>query len=85
MGLLKRSLCSTLTSCDILCVANKLQSIAPVKLWQFVVAQLFVFPKIALSVFVGSRAAALADGDQREKMDKGSCLLTAWCITLGYL
>jgi hypothetical protein len=46
------------------------QSIGPVKLWQFVVAQTFVFPKILLSVFIGSRAAALADGDQRDHMDR---------------
>lgn len=46
------------------------QSIGPVKLWQFVVAQTFVFPKILLSVFIGSRAAALADGDQRGHMDR---------------
>jgi len=45
-------------------------SIGPVKLWQFVVAQTFVFPKILLSVFIGSRAAALADGDQRDHMDR---------------
>jgi predicted nucleic acid-binding Zn ribbon protein len=57
------------------CVDTHVQSIGPVKLWQFVVAQVFVFPKIFLSVFIGSRAAALADGDQRDKMDRGECSL----------
>jgi hypothetical protein len=57
------------------CADTRVQSIGPVKLWQFVVAQAFVFPKIFLSVFIGSRAAALADGDQRDKMDRGECSL----------
>ena len=45
------------------------QSIEPVALWQFVVATLFIFPKLALHVFIGSRIAALSDGDQRDHMD----------------
>lgn len=39
--------------------------------WQFSIATLFVYPKVALYVFVGSRAAALSDGEQRSHMDTG--------------
>ncbi|KAJ7179219.1 Golgi apparatus membrane protein TVP38 [Mycena filopes] len=44
-------------------------SIGSVSLWQFVVATCFVFPKIFLHVFIGSRIAALSDGEQRSHMD----------------
>ncbi|KAK1236737.1 Tlg2-vesicle protein [Marasmius sp. AFHP31] len=44
-------------------------SIESVSLWQFVVATMFIFPKLALQVFVGSRIAALSDGDTRSHMD----------------
>jgi len=46
-----------------------LQSVEAVALWQFVIATLFVYPKILLHVFIGSRAAALSDGKQRNHMD----------------
>lgn len=39
-------------------------------LWQFIVATLFLFPKIILVVFVGSRIAKFSDGNQREQMDR---------------
>ena len=52
------------------------QSIEPVQLWQFLFANIFVFPKIAITVFIGSRAAALADGEQRGKMDRGMSSLS---------
>ncbi|TFK28827.1 Golgi apparatus membrane protein TVP38 [Coprinopsis marcescibilis] len=50
--------------------ANSLfASIEPVKLWQFVVATCFISPKLLLHVFIGSKMAALSDGDQRGRMD----------------
>ncbi|KAJ8523462.1 hypothetical protein ONZ45_g57 [Pleurotus djamor] len=50
--------------------ANSLfASVEAVALWQFVVATLFIFPKLALHVFIGSRIAPFADGDQRGHMD----------------
>lgn len=45
------------------------QSIEAVALWQFVIATTVVFPKVALHVFIGSRLAALSDGDTRRHMD----------------
>ncbi|KAF7301353.1 hypothetical protein MIND_00700500 [Mycena indigotica] len=44
-------------------------SIGSVALWQFVVATLFVFPKLFLHVYIGSLLAALSDGEQRKHMD----------------
>ncbi|KAJ7744536.1 hypothetical protein DFH07DRAFT_27028 [Mycena maculata] len=44
-------------------------SISSVALWQFLLATCGVFPKIFLHVFIGSRVAALSDGEQRNKMD----------------
>ncbi|KAK0486917.1 Golgi apparatus membrane protein TVP38 [Armillaria luteobubalina] len=44
-------------------------SIEAVSLWQFVVATCFIFPKILLLVVIGSRIAALSDGDSRSHMD----------------
>ncbi|KZT71582.1 Golgi apparatus membrane protein TVP38 [Daedalea quercina L-15889] len=44
-------------------------SIKAVALWQFCIATLAVFPKVALLVFVGSRLAALSDGETRNHMD----------------
>ncbi|KAJ7283747.1 hypothetical protein C8J57DRAFT_1293461 [Mycena rebaudengoi] len=44
-------------------------SITSVSLWQFLVATCFVFPRLLLLVFIGSRVAALADGEQRNHMD----------------
>lgn len=46
-----------------------LQSIEAVALWQFVIATFVVFPKVALHVFIGSRLAALSDGETRRQMD----------------
>lgn len=45
------------------------QSIEPVQLWQFIVATICVWPKIFLSVFIGSKIALLADGKHRQEMD----------------
>ncbi|KAL0949723.1 hypothetical protein HGRIS_009763 [Hohenbuehelia grisea] len=58
-------------------------SIEAVSLWQFVVATLFIFPKLALHVFIGSRLAALSDGDQRSHMDTQTKLLNASLIVFG--
>ena len=54
-----------------LSVADSLygQSIEAVSLWQFMAATTVVFPKLALHVFVGSRLAALSDGETRRQMD----------------
>ncbi|KAF9498443.1 Golgi apparatus membrane protein TVP38 [Pleurotus eryngii] len=58
-------------------------SIEAVSLWQFVVATLFVFPKLVLHVFIGSRIAPLADGDQRGHMDTQTKLINSLVIVLG--
>ncbi|CAK5262738.1 unnamed protein product [Mycena citricolor] len=55
-------------------------SISSVALWQFVVATCFVFPKIFLQVFIGSRIAALSDGEQRDKMDPHTKMLNGALI-----
>ncbi|KAG7097065.1 Tlg2-vesicle protein [Marasmius oreades] len=55
-------------------------SIESVSLWQFVVATLFIFPKLLLQVFVGSRIAALSDGDSRGHMDKHTRVLNGLLI-----
>lgn len=53
------------------------QSIEAVSLWQFVIATTVVFPKVALHVFIGSRLAALSDGETRRQMDtRKSCRVT---------
>ncbi|KAH8830768.1 Golgi apparatus membrane protein TVP38 [Flagelloscypha sp. PMI_526] len=44
-------------------------SVQSVSLWQFLVATLFLFPRLFLHVFIGSRISKLADGDQRDHMD----------------
>jgi len=44
-------------------------SIQAVKLWQFVIATSFVFPRILLETFIGSKMAELSDGKQRGHMD----------------
>ncbi|KAJ7068176.1 hypothetical protein C8F01DRAFT_977964 [Mycena amicta] len=43
-------------------------SIGSVSLFQFLVATTFVFPKLFLHVYIGSRLAALSDGEQRKHM-----------------
>jgi hypothetical protein len=46
-----------------------------VSLFQFLVATLFILPKVIVYVFVGSRIARLSDGEQRNHMDtrKNTC------------
>lgn len=48
---------------------HDIQSIESVALWQFVIATLFIYPKLLLHVFIGSLAAPLSDGEQRGHMD----------------
>jgi len=52
-------------------------SIHTVSLWQFIVATLFLSPKLLLHTFIGSRLASLSDGEQREKMDTQTKLINA--------
>jgi len=58
-------------------------SIVSVKFWQFMVANLFLMPKILLTVFVASRIAALADRDQRGQMDLPTEILNYSSIAVG--
>ncbi|KAJ3821244.1 Golgi apparatus membrane protein TVP38 [Lentinula raphanica] len=55
-------------------------SIQSVALWQFVVATTFVFPKLLLHAFIGSRMAALSDGNQRDQMDTSTKILNGCLI-----
>jgi len=58
-------------------------SIEVVSLWQFVFATLFIFPKLTLHTFVGSRMAALSDGDQRGRMDTHTKVLNGIFVAGG--
>ncbi|VDC02561.1 unnamed protein product [Peniophora sp. CBMAI 1063] len=60
-------------------------SIRSVSLWQFMVATIFTFPRFLLYVFIGSRLAALADGEQRGKMDKTAKILNGVLVAGGIL
>ncbi|KAJ6509944.1 hypothetical protein C8R47DRAFT_1096081 [Mycena vitilis] len=60
-------------------------SIESVSLWQFLVATCFVFPKIFLHVFIGSRIAALSDGEQRGQMDTQTKVINGLLIGGGIL
>ncbi|TFK43629.1 Golgi apparatus membrane protein TVP38 [Crucibulum laeve] len=60
-------------------------SIEAVKLWQFVIATCFVFPKLVLHVFIGSRMAALSDGDQRGHMDSRTKVINGLLIGGGIM
>jgi hypothetical protein len=42
-------------------------------------------PKVFLTVFIGSRVAALADSDQRGEMDSTSKLLNYGSVAIGIL
>ncbi|KAJ7781340.1 Golgi apparatus membrane protein TVP38 [Mycena metata] len=55
-------------------------SIGSVSLWQFIVATCFVFPKIFVHVFIGSRIAALSDGEQRSHMDTNTKIINGVLI-----
>jgi len=58
-------------------------SIEAIALWQFIIATLFVYPKVLLHVFIGSRAAALSDGEQRSHMDTQTKVLNGLLIGVG--
>jgi len=60
-------------------------SIGSVSLWQFMVATCCVFPKIFLHVFIGSRVAALSDGEQRSHMDTHTKIVNGVLIGGGIL
>ncbi|KII94741.1 hypothetical protein PLICRDRAFT_190301 [Plicaturopsis crispa FD-325 SS-3] len=60
-------------------------SIENVSLPQFIVATFFVYPKIFVNVFIGSRAAALSDGDQRAHMDTPTKILNSLLVVGGIL
>ncbi|KAF8165439.1 Golgi apparatus membrane protein TVP38 [Crassisporium funariophilum] len=60
-------------------------SIEAVKLWQFVTATLFVFPKLLLHTFIGSKIAALSDGDQRGHMDTRTKVINGMLVGGGIL
>ncbi|KAF8221720.1 Golgi apparatus membrane protein TVP38 [Tricholoma matsutake] len=59
-------------------------SIQAVSLWQFVTATLFIFPKLVLHAFIGSKIAALSDGDQRSHMDTNTKIING-CLVVGGL
>ena len=42
------------------------QSVDTVELWQFVIATLFILPRVLLQVFIGSRIAVLSDGEKTD-------------------
>ncbi|KAG6837549.1 Tlg2-vesicle protein [Arthromyces matolae] len=58
-------------------------SIEAVSLWQFITATLFVFPRLILYVFIGSRVAALSDGDQRDHMDTQTKIINGLLVEGG--
>lgn len=60
-------------------------SIEAVSLWQFVVATCFIFPKILLLVVIGSRMAALSDGDSRSHMDTHTKVMNGLLIGGGII
>ncbi|KAF5364218.1 hypothetical protein D9756_000716 [Leucocoprinus leucothites] len=60
-------------------------SIEAVSLWQFALATCFVFPKLALHTFIGSRMAALSDGHQRDRMDTHTKVLNGLLVGGGLL
>jgi len=57
-------------------------SIHTVALWQFVVATVFLSPKLLLHTFIGSRLAPLSDGKQREGMDTQTKIING-CLVGG--
>jgi len=60
-------------------------SIHTVALWQFAVATFFLFPKLLLTVFIGSRLAPLSDGKQRGEMDTETKIINGLLVGGGLL
>ncbi|KAG1874535.1 Golgi apparatus membrane protein TVP38 [Suillus subalutaceus] len=58
-------------------------SIAPVSLFQFFIATLFILPKVMVYVFVGSRIARLSDGEQRNHMDTQTKIVNSLLVVGG--
>ncbi|KIJ70188.1 hypothetical protein HYDPIDRAFT_104867 [Hydnomerulius pinastri MD-312] len=58
-------------------------SIESVSLTQFVLATLFVLPRVLVYVFVGSRIASLSDGTQRSHMDTSTKVINGLLIVGG--
>ncbi|KAG6813501.1 Tlg2-vesicle protein [Tricholoma furcatifolium] len=67
----------------LLTVPVSIQSIEAVSLWQFATATIFVFPKLVLHVFIGSRIAALSDGGQRDHMDTQTKIVNGLLVAGG--
>jgi len=78
------SLLSAVTICFRLLI-EVLQSIQTVALWQFIVATLFLSPKLLLHTFIGSRLAPLSDGQQRQEMDTQTKLINGGLVVGGIL
>lgn len=60
-------------------------SIRAVNLWQFIIATLFVLPKVLLHTFIGSKIAVLSDGKQREHMDSRTKILNGLLVGGGFV
>ncbi|KAL4081792.1 hypothetical protein V8B97DRAFT_99356 [Scleroderma yunnanense] len=58
-------------------------SIEAVSLTQFVLATLFVLPRVLVLVFIGSRIGSLSDGEQRNQMDTQTKLINSFLIIGG--
>ncbi|KAH7922445.1 Golgi apparatus membrane protein TVP38, partial [Leucogyrophana mollusca] len=60
-------------------------SIESVSLPQFVIATLFVLPKVFLFTFVGSRLGKLSDGEERSHMDTPTKIINSLLVVGGVL
>ncbi|KAG2040231.1 Golgi apparatus membrane protein TVP38 [Suillus americanus] len=60
-------------------------SIAPVSLFQFFMATLFVLPKVWVNVFIGSRIAKFSDSKQRDRMYARTKIFNGFLIIVGIL
>jgi len=60
-------------------------SIEAVSLWQFAAATACLFPKFLLYAFIGSRMAALSDGNQRVEMDTQTKIINSVVIAGGFV
>ncbi|KAF9247207.1 Golgi apparatus membrane protein TVP38 [Melanogaster broomeanus] len=60
-------------------------SIQSVSLIQFILATLFVLPRVLLFVFLGSRIASLSDGEQRSHMDTSTKIINGLFVVGGIM
>ncbi|KAA1466210.1 Golgi apparatus membrane protein TVP38 [Dentipellis sp. KUC8613] len=58
-------------------------SIKAVSIWQFMIATICIFPRFLLYVFIGSRLAALSDGNQRGEMDTQTKIINGLFVAGG--